>query len=217
MAPVYDRLNDLLSIGRHRAWKRKLVQGVLESKEARQGPVLDVATGTADVAVGLCRAGISPVLGLDPCLGMLREGIRKKRNCDGFIGGTSEELPIPDHSLGGLTCAFGVRNFSDRKRGLLEWARVIRPGGVAGLLEIFPPHTLGRDSWVSTAWKLGVPLAGTLFGRAEGYRYLKDSVESFVSPEVLCSEVEGTGFQLRHREALGPGGMVHLMVFQKNG
>lgn len=217
VAPVYDRLNDLLSAGRHREWKRRLVRDLLGSGEARRGPVLDVATGTGDVAAGLLRAGAGPVLGLDPCRGMIREGVRRGRRCDGFMAGEAEALPVSERSLGGIACAFGVRNFSDRKAAFREWARVIRPGGYASVLEIFPPRASGSPAWIRAAWRFGVPMAGSLFGRGKGYRYLKDSVEAFLSPDALRAEIEGAGFRFRREEVLGPGGMVRLLGMKRNG
>lgn len=141
IAKNYDRANDLLSFGIHRRWKAKMVR-VLSRYTTPNGKILDVATGTGDIALRLSRAGES-VVGIDFSFEMLeiaRE--RERRERKSFSGksvewreGNALHLPFGDGEFSGVGCAFGVRNFEDPGRGIQELWRCVSPGGVLVILE----------------------------------------------------------------------------------
>ncbi len=209
VAGVYDLLNTVMTAGLHHRWRERAAD------LARVGPgsrVLDVATGTGDLALELA-ARVAPegsVVGCDFSEGMLARARAKSSRGDAaplsFEWGDALALPYPDDSFDAATVGFGVRNFSDLARGLAEMARVVRPGGRVVVLEMTTP-TRPPLAWFFSIWfDRVVPLLGrlaALFGRARGageqdtvaqaYTYLPNSVKRFVSPAQLAAELERAG------------------------
>lgn len=196
IAHRYDLLNRVLSLGFDRGWRRELVAAVSTGAPRR---VLDVATGTADLAIALKRQlPGSEVIGVDVSDPMLdigrlkveRSGLEVELDwADGM------DLAFPDQSFDAVTIAYGLRNFSDRRRGLAEFRRVLRPAGRLAVLE-FPPlpsHGLGR---LLRLYCFGVvPFVGGLIsGRGSAYRYLPSSVETFPPPPELRRMMSEVGF-----------------------
>jgi demethylmenaquinone methyltransferase/2-methoxy-6-polyprenyl-1,4-benzoquinol methylase len=186
IARRYDRLNRVLSLGLDRRWRRGLVRSV--------GPlcagevVLDIATGTADVALALARAypGVR-VLGLDPSEGMLEVGEAKilsaglEERID-LIVGDARELPLGDDHVAGVTIAFGIRNVPDRLGALEEMVRVTRPGGRVSVLELGSPTSGFLAPLARAHIHHVVPRIGRLVAGGEAYRYLQESIAAFPSP-----------------------------------
>jgi demethylmenaquinone methyltransferase/2-methoxy-6-polyprenyl-1,4-benzoquinol methylase len=202
IAGVYDLLNTVMTAGLHHRWRERAAD------LARVGPgsrVLDVATGTGDLAIELARR-VSPggeVVGSDFSEGMLsraRAKAAKSSTDNGFVRprfdwGDALELSYPDDSFDAATVGFGARNFSDLPRGLAEMARVVRPGGRVVVLEFTtptrPPLSLFYRLWFDRV----VPLLGRAAGDADAYSYLPNSVKRWPSPAVLATELERAGLE----------------------
>lgn len=184
ISPRYDFLNHFLSFGIDRRWRKQLVKMLLQDAPR---DILDVATGTGDLAISMAGTGARRILGIDISLQMLAEGERKIKAAGltsliSFREGDAENIPFPDDSFHAVTVAFGVRNFGDLETGLREMRRVLTPGGTMYILEFshpasFPVKQLYR---FYSAWF--IPLWGRIIsGNAGAYRYLPESVAAFPS------------------------------------
>ncbi len=196
IAPRYDLLNRLLSFGIDRGWRDQAVAAALQDEPGR---VLDVATGTADLAVALKRAApATEVVGVDFAEPMLALG-RRKIAAQGLdlelLQGDGQNLDFADDTFDSLTVAYGLRNFSDRERGLREFHRVLRPGGRLVVLE-FPPPPKGVFGTLFRFYFLKVTpyLAGAISGRRDAYEYLGASVLEFPTPRELADMMRRAGF-----------------------
>ncbi len=212
----YDFLNRLLSFGIDRLWRREAVRFIAETNPGR---ILDVATGTADLAISLKQAlPNSEVIGVDFAEPMLEYG-RKKVSKLGLalplLQGDGLNLAYPDNSFDALTIAYGIRNFTDRQSGLEEFYRVLKPGGRLVVLE-FPPPPKSLFGRLFRFYFLGVSpyIAGLFSGRRDAYVYLGKSVLNFPSPMVLASMMQGAGF-VRIRYKLQTLGVSALHVAEK--
>jgi demethylmenaquinone methyltransferase/2-methoxy-6-polyprenyl-1,4-benzoquinol methylase len=205
IADRYDLLNRVLSLGVDQHWRSEAVRALELTGASR---VLDVATGTADLALRVARAlPEAHVTGVDPSPRMLDVG-RQKVERAGLTGrihleaGSVEALPYPDASFDGVTIAFGIRNAVDRPRGLAEMRRVTRPGGRVVVLELGEP---GSGPLAAAArWHIHqvVPwVGGVLSGRRE-YRYLQTSIAAFPSREEFARLMTGAGLRVERVEPL---------------
>jgi demethylmenaquinone methyltransferase/2-methoxy-6-polyprenyl-1,4-benzoquinol methylase len=187
IAHRYDFLNHALSLNIDRRWRRELVRACAVKRGER---VLDVATGTADVAIEFARrTGAAWIAGLDPSPGMLdvaRQKLARQtsaRDRIQLIEGDALALPFPGASFDVVTIAFGLRNLPDYARGATEMARVLRPGGRLVVLEFLPPSGVTRlvfRSYIATV----LPVIGrAISGSPEAYRYLAASIGSFVTED----------------------------------
>ena len=196
IAPRYDLLNKLLSFGVDKGWREEAVAAALQNRPER---VLDVATGTADLAIALKRAAPhTEVVGVDFAEPMLALGRRKvaARGLDvSLLQGDGQSLDFADDAFDSLTVAYGLRNFADRERGLEEFYRVLRPGGRLVVLE-FPPPPGGAFGTLFRFYflKLTPYLAGAVSGRRDAYEYLGKSVLEFPSPQQLADMMRRAGF-----------------------
>jgi demethylmenaquinone methyltransferase / 2-methoxy-6-polyprenyl-1,4-benzoquinol methylase len=202
IAPRYDLLNGLLSLGVDRGWRREAVAWAT-AKEPRQ--VLDVATGTADLAIALRRAAPAPdVVGVDLSEPMLAIGRAKaaRRGLELRLEvADGASLPFADASFDAVTIAYGLRNFADIDAGLREFRRVLRRGGRLVVLE-FPPPPGGPFGRLFRAYFARVVpwLGGLVSGRREAYAYLPASVMAFPAPEALADRIRRAGFRdVRYR------------------
>jgi demethylmenaquinone methyltransferase / 2-methoxy-6-polyprenyl-1,4-benzoquinol methylase len=196
IAWVYDALNSVMSAGLHHRWRERAVDFAQVGPGSR---VLDVATGTGDLALELARhvAPGGEVVGSDFSEAMLARARAKAQARAGvtprFEWGDALELPYENDSFDAATVGFGARNFSDLARGLSEMARVVRPGGRVVVLEFTsptrPPLSLFYRLWFDRA----VPLLGRLSGDPAAYSYLPDSVKRFPAPAILAGEMERVG------------------------
>ncbi len=219
IAPTYDRLNRLLSFGVDRIWRRAAVRALLEDLPLGEpARLLDLATGTGDVALrvrGQLRN--SPevrLVGADFALPMLALGRRKSERLGAgvvFCQADALALPFGDESFDGAIIAFGLRNLEDRRAGLAEMARVLRPGGRLVVLEFGnPAGFFGLIYRAYFRWIL--PVAGRLIsGHPTAYTYLPSTVSEFPSAGALAELMKGAGFaQVRHRPMTG--GIAYLHV-----
>lgn len=198
IAPTYDALNHTLSAGVDRWWRRRAVRIVGRSRPQR---LLDVATGTGDLAMALARAlPQCGVTGIDLSEAMLEIAREKARRAglDGrltFLCGDAERLEFGDAEFDAATVAFGVRNFGDIPAGLHEMGRVLRSGGMLAILELsIPKNRIIR--WLYGLYSHTVmPLLGGAVSRDRAaYRYLPESVEEFPAPEKFLEIMAAAGF-----------------------
>jgi demethylmenaquinone methyltransferase/2-methoxy-6-polyprenyl-1,4-benzoquinol methylase len=209
IAPRYDLLNRLLSLGVDRRWRAVLVAalGPLEGKR-----VVDLCCGTGDVAFLLARRG-ARVLGIDFTIEMLRIARARRASAAsageraaGFVLGDACTLPLAPRSADAVTIAFGIRNVGDRGAGLREIARVLRPGGRLLVLEFGSP----RNRFVARAFGLYfrrvLPrLGGWISGDPDAYTYLPESVAAWPSAEAFGREIERAGYRDCGHRALSGG------------
>lgn len=201
IAPRYDLLNRVLSLGVDRGWRRAAAQEALALNPQR---LLDVATGTADFALELkARAPHAAVTGSDFVPEMLAIGREKAaaRQLDIVLEeGDALALPYADGSFDTVTCAFGFRNFADYAQGLAEFWRVLAPGGRVVILEFPPPRPGLLGSVFRVYFQHVLPRIGALIsGNAGAYTYLPESVLAFPPPEQLAQLMRATGFRTRYR------------------
>jgi demethylmenaquinone methyltransferase/2-methoxy-6-polyprenyl-1,4-benzoquinol methylase len=199
IAPRYDLVNRLLSGGTDVRWRRRCIDALALTGPAR---VLDVCTGTADLLLELLRRDPRHrALGVDLSGEMIQRGRDKLRRRDvgdrGAVAeGDAERLPVADVSCDGAVVAFGIRNVSDPLAALSEMRRVLRPGGVAVVLEFSMPKGLLLGRLYRLYFQRILPALGALIsGDAGAYRYLPDSVDRFASPAELGSLMGQAGFQ----------------------
>jgi demethylmenaquinone methyltransferase / 2-methoxy-6-polyprenyl-1,4-benzoquinol methylase len=194
----YDLANRVLSGGLDLRWRARLVEAVRRSG-ARE--ILDLATGSGDVALALGRslpAG-ADVLGVDFCLPMLDHARRKQAAagacCAGvsFASGDALALDLPDGRFDAVTIAFGLRNLSDRARGLGEIRRVLRPGGRLFVLEFSQPSRWFQPFY-SVYLSILPRLGGLISGDGSAYAYLTDTIERFPNRYSLSREILASGF-----------------------
>ena len=205
IAPRYDLMNRLMSVGLDRRWRRLAAAAADVSLGSR---ALDVCTGTGDLAFELAqRVGPSgAVTGVDFSEQML-ERARAKSLARGtavtFQQADALELPFADDAFDAATVAFGARNLADLDLGLTEMARVVRPGGTVVVLEITTPRRLRRlhGLWFDRL----VPRVGALVGRdGAAYGYLPASAKRFPQPEALTGRLASAGLRdVRHRTFMG--------------
>ena len=207
IAGRYDLMNALMTGGRHHAW-RGLTAAAL--REAPPGPVLDLATGTGDLALAIRRVRpAATVIGADFSEGMLREATAKLARRGArvpLIAADALTLPFPDRTFAAVTSAFLLRNLADLGRGLAEMRRVTRAGGLVVTLEITRPRIPGWDGLFGFYFHRIVPAVGALVaGDRAAYSYLPDSVDRFVSPQSLAEMMRRIGFVDVHYRRLGIG------------
>jgi len=184
IAKRYDLLNKIISFGLDKDWRRKLVKSLPQN-----GEVLDVATGTADVAIEIVKTYPNVnVVGLDPSVNMLAQGETKIASLKlkdrvKLIEGSALDLPFEENRFVGSCVSFGVRNFPDRLKGLREINRVTAKGGTIAILELSEPKT-GMFAIFSRYYlRTVVPAFGALFSASSEYRYLQKSIEEFPLPQ----------------------------------
>ena len=199
IAPKYDLLNHTLSMSIDRVWRRRVVG---EVRRAKPGRILDVATGTGDLAIAMARRIRDvQVLGVDLSEQMLAVARRKieARGLDGRIvldRGDAERLAVADASVDVATVAFGVRNFGDLGAGLRELARTIKPGGKVVILEFSRPRNrLFRVLYEFYTYKILPRIGGMVSKDKRAYEYLPASVGEFPAPAEFMSMMERAGFR----------------------
>jgi demethylmenaquinone methyltransferase/2-methoxy-6-polyprenyl-1,4-benzoquinol methylase len=195
IASFYDVMNSVMTAGLHHRWRARAAD------LARVGPggrVLDVATGTGDLAVELTRR-VGPegeVVGTDFSEEMLARA-RQKAAAGGldiaFEWGNALELPYATDRFDAATVGFGARNFSDLDRGLAEMTRVVRPGGRVVVLEITTPTKPPLSTFYRLWFDTVVPVIGRLTGEEEAYTYLPSSVKRFPGPHELAATMDRAG------------------------
>jgi demethylmenaquinone methyltransferase/2-methoxy-6-polyprenyl-1,4-benzoquinol methylase len=198
IAGRYDFLNHLLSLGADVYWRWRTVRKV---PPAGEGPVLDLCTGTGDLALAYDRAagGRTPVVGADFCHPMLVIGRDKARASKAelvtFVEADAQMLPFPDDAFQIVSVAFGLRNVTDTDRGLREMLRVCRPGGRIAVLEFSMPRWQPFRAIYGWYFRHVLPRIGQVVSRnGQGaYNYLPDSVGEFPSGEALAERMRAAG------------------------
>jgi demethylmenaquinone methyltransferase / 2-methoxy-6-polyprenyl-1,4-benzoquinol methylase len=198
IAPRYDLLNRVLSAGIDKSWRRKAIQ-LLASQRPKS--ILDIATGTADLALEAATLKPSKIIGVDISEQMLAEGRKKisQRNLSHLIrleSGDSEELSFNDATFDAVTVAFGVRNFENLERGLREILRVLKPGGMAVILEFSQPQNFPVKQFYSLYSRYVLPVIGQIVSKERAaYEYLPESVQAFPSGKKFAAILEECGFR----------------------
>lgn len=197
IAHRYDFLNHFLSAGIDLYWRRRAVD---ELVAARPRQILDVATGTGDLAIAALRAQPEHVTGVDISEGMLEIGRQKlveKRLADRITlrTGDSEALEFADDAFDAITAAFGVRNFEHLERGLAEMYRCLRPGGKLVILEFSKPRAFPFKQFYAFYFRQILPLFGKLISQDRAaYSYLPESVQAFPDGEDFLRVLRQVGF-----------------------
>ncbi len=212
IAPRYDLLNHLLSLRRDVGWRRKLVVALSRAPEGR---VLDLATGTGDVALAVADRS---VIGGDFCVDMLALAKRKalrKRRAVGWTAADALTLPFADGSFAAVTIAFGVRNFSDLAAGFREIRRVLAPSGVLAILELHRPRLRAVAAAIGLWNRLVVTPLGSLISPDGGaYAYLPASVDTFPDRARMAGVLAEEGFSVLESSDLS-GGIAALTVARR--
>jgi demethylmenaquinone methyltransferase/2-methoxy-6-polyprenyl-1,4-benzoquinol methylase len=218
IAGFYDVMNSVMTAGLHHTWRRRAVD------LAQVGPgdrVLDVATGTGDLALELARrAGPDgTVVASDFSEEMLARARVKSPDPGSaavtFEWGNALELPYADGEFAAATVGFGARNFSDLDRGLREMTRVVRPGGRVVVLEITTPTRPPLSTFYRLWFDRVVPLIGRVAGDPEAYEYLPNSVKRFPDPHALAARMDACGLDVRY--ILTAGGIIALHAGTRRG
>jgi demethylmenaquinone methyltransferase/2-methoxy-6-polyprenyl-1,4-benzoquinol methylase len=193
----YDGLNRVISFGIDIKWRNKVVQLVADAQPKN---ILDIATGTGDLAINLTRTNASQIIGLDISEGMLdvgRQKILKKElhNTIDMVVGDSENLPFDDNAFDAITVAFGVRNFENLEIGLAEILRVLKPGGIVVILETSVPTKFPFKQGYYLHTRVVLPLIGKLFSNDKSaYSYLSESASKFPYGTAFNNILTKTGF-----------------------
>ena len=204
IAGVYDVMNSVMTAGLHHRWRERAA----DLARVRPGSsVLDVATGTGDLAVELARRG-AEVVGADFSEGML-ERARLKSPAVRWEQANALALPYPDDAFDAATVGFGARNFSDLEQGLREMVRVVRPGGRVVVLEITTPTRPPLSTFFSLWFDRVVPRLGRATGEDQAYAYLPSSVKRFPAPRELGALMHDAGVR-DVRWILTAGGIIAL-------
>jgi demethylmenaquinone methyltransferase/2-methoxy-6-polyprenyl-1,4-benzoquinol methylase len=208
IAGRYDFMNRFLTAGVDIGWRKKAIR---QLKDIQPKNVLDVATGTGDIAIMTWQMlHLQSITGIDISEGMLELG-RKKieklllQDHIQLMKGDSEQLPFPDHSFDAITVAFGVRNFEDLEKGLSEMLRVLRPGGKLVVLEFSKPRQPFKtlcDFYMNVI----TPAVGRIFANnRKAYQYLTNSVEAFPEGKTFLGVLQQTGFTQTYQKRLTLG------------
>ena len=198
IARRYDFLNCFLSFGIDRIWRKRAVKII--ARQYKNPYILDIATGTADLAIAAAKISGAKIIGIDISEKMLEiaeKKIIKKRLSDriSLIRADSENIPFPDNNFDVAMVAFGVRNFSDLSKGLSEMHRILRNSGMIVVLEFSKPQGFIFGHLYNFYLKRILPLIGRLFsGNKVAYSYLPDSVSRFPDNEDFLKMLSDAGF-----------------------
>lgn len=199
IASHYDFLNHFLSLGIDKGWRRKAIREVCS---VQPRAILDVATGTGDLAIAAAKAiPQARITGVDISTGMLEVGRRKitSLNLTDVIQlseGDSEAMPFADAHFDAVMCAYGVRNFEHLEAGLREMCRVLRPGGKVVILEFSQPKTFPVAQLYRFYFSTILPAIGKIVSRhSRAYTYLPESVAAFPEGRAFCGLLSSCGFQ----------------------
>ena len=199
IAPRYDFLNRLLSVGQDKYWRQRAIDLLDPMGNER---ILDVATGTGDMVIEVAKRNLSvQIFGIDFSQRMLDLGrIKIARNgynqAASLQIGSGECLPFADESFDGVICAFGIRNFADVQLGLREFFRVLKPGGRVVVLEFSIPQNQFLKTAYEWYFNLILPKIGNIIsGHSNAYSYLPESVANFPSQKKFIKWIEKIGFK----------------------
>jgi demethylmenaquinone methyltransferase/2-methoxy-6-polyprenyl-1,4-benzoquinol methylase len=222
IASTYDKANRVLSMGIDIQWRKKGCDKAFEilgKKELEQ--VTDVATGTGDLLIYWKEQAkknnviIDKYVGIDPSIGML-EVARSKVDFAEFIEGKAQVLPVEDESTDVISISYGIRNVVDRVEALNEFNRALKSGGLVVILEFTKQERSGIiDKIVDFGMKNVLPRVGGFISKNyEAYKYLPDSIEEFLTTEMLAKELEEAGFEMKYTKSFSMG-ISTLLIAQK--
>ena len=222
IASTYDKANRVLSMGIDIQWRKKGCDKafeILDKKELEQ--ITDVATGTGDLLIYWKEqavknaVNIKNYVGVDPSVGML-EVAKEKVDFAEFIEGKAQALPVADESSDVISISYGIRNVVDRVEALHEFNRVLKPDGLVVILEFTKQERSGViDKVVDFGMKNVLPRVGGFISKNyEAYKYLPDSIEEFLTTEMLAKELEEAGFEMKYTKSFSMG-ISTLLVAQK--
>ena len=222
IASTYDLANRVLSFGIDIQWRKKGCDKAFEilgQKELAQ--VTDVATGTGDLLIYWKEqaekngVSIKKYVGVDPSVGML-DVAKKKVDFAEFIEGKAQKLPIADESTDVISISYGIRNVVDRVEALQEFYRALKPNGIVMILEFTKQNKSGIvDKVVDFGMKKVLPkIGGFISKNYEAYQYLPESIEEFLTTEMLAKELEEAGFEMKYTKSFSMG-ISTLLVAQK--
>ncbi len=198
IAPKYDFLNHVLSMGIDVLWRKKAVR-LLKSGNPKM--MLDIATGTGDFAIECLKLNPDKVIGVDISKGMVEVGIEKikTKKLDNKIElkvADSEHLPFPDNTFDAITVGFGVRNFENLKQGLSEMLRVLKPDATVAVLEFSKPTAFPIKQLYNFYFKYILPTIGKMVSKdSSAYTYLPESVNAFPDGEKFAAILKEVGFK----------------------
>jgi len=209
IAPYYDNLNRVLSLGIDVLWRKKAINLL---KKENPKTILDIATGTADLAIEAART-IKPdqIIGMDISVNMLKIGEEKinKKGLSDVIkleAGDSENLQYESDSFDAVMAAFGVRNFENLEKGLAEMFRVLKPGGTMMVLEFSKPRHFPLKQGFNIYFKYILPVIGKVRSKDEkAYKYLYESVQVFPDYDDFTSILKKLGFTQTNYKVLSAG------------
>ncbi|WP_138433340.1 bifunctional demethylmenaquinone methyltransferase/2-methoxy-6-polyprenyl-1,4-benzoquinol methylase UbiE [Winogradskyella algicola] len=193
----YDGLNRVISFGIDVKWRNKVVK-IVSQKQPEN--ILDIATGTGDLAINLASTNAKEIIGLDISNGMLEVGrkkivTKKLENIISMVIGDSENLPFGDNTFDAITVAFGIRNFENLEKGLSEILRVLKPNGIFVILETSVPTNPIYKFGYNIYSKFILPTIGKLFSKDKiAYNYLSESASVFPYGEELNNILRKIGF-----------------------
>lgn len=217
IADRYDLLNRIISLGIDVSWRRRTVRAL---GLAEGGRVLDIATGTADLAIEIAeRARSAQVVGLDPSEGMLAVGRKKVARARledriELVTGDAVALPFEEATFDAVTIAFGIRNVPDRSKALAEMLRVTKPGGTLAVLELSEPEGGLMGGMARLHVHTIVPFVGGLLSGSQEYRYLQKSIAAFPPADEFGQLMRRAGWEVARIEPL-TFGVAHLYVGRK--
>lgn len=208
IAGKYDFLNHLFSLGIDKGWRKKAIKSLQSIAPKR---ILDVATGTGDLAVACMTLTPEQIVGVDISEGMLEVGRKKiaEKRLDNSIKlqfGDSEALPFSDNTFDAVTCAYGVRNFEHLEKGLSQMSRVLRSGGKVAILEFSKPKTFPFKQLYQFYFRYILPTIGKQVSKdATAYTYLPESVAAFPEGGDFCNILTKCGFKNAKAQSLTMG------------
>jgi len=222
IASTYDLANRVLSFGIDIQWRKKGCDKAFEILgEKTLTQITDVATGTGDLLIYWKEQAkkngveIEKYVGIDPSVGML-DVARKKVDFAQFIEGKAQDLPIEDESTDVISISYGIRNVVDRVEALQEFNRALKPNGIVMILEFTKQERSGVvDKVVDFGMKKVLPRVGGLISKNyEAYKYLPESIEEFLTTDMLAKELEEADFEMKYVKSFSMG-ISTLLVAQK--
>ncbi len=222
IASTYDLANRVLSMGIDIKWRRRACEKAYEILNTKQlDQITDVACGTGDLLLfwkeyaDKLGIDVAKYVGVDPSVGML-EVAKKKVDFARFLEGKAQELPIESESTELISISYGIRNVVDRVEALEEFYRALKPGGIVVILEFTKQDRSGLvDRVVDFGMKNVLPRIGGLISKNyAAYKYLPDSIEGFLTTQMLEDELKSVGFTMKHTQAFTLG-ISTLLIAQK--
>ena len=198
IAKKYDFLNHFLSLGIDKIWRNKLISIL---KKYKPKTILDIATGTGDLAIAALKLNPDKITGIDISTGMLEIGNKKiekkgSENIIELLEGDSENIQFPDQNFDAAIVAFGVRNFENLQKGLFEIYRVLKPGSPFIVLEFSKPNKFPVKQVYNLYFTNILPFIGKLFSKDNSaYTYLPQSVNAFPEGDTFLKELRKSGFK----------------------